>query len=163
MRILAFIFLLAGLAAGCHTTEKASEPLRVISILHGTSYGHCRGYCVKEELYQELILQQMQFNRDSVNFPRKTERTSLSDGEFSDLIAAIDWAKWDKLEKVIGCPDCADGGAEYIEIRTNKGTKRVTFDANSDPDGLEKLLVLLRGKREVLERARESHDNNEDK
>lgn len=155
MRLFILLSVIAALASGCRTTQNASEPIQVIYIKHGTSFGHCLGYCTKEESYQELSMTASQFNRDSTNFPSKHFRSDLSDGEFARIISAIDWKKWDKLPTVIGCPDCADGGAEYVEIKTNKGTKRVTFDAGSDPDGLENLLAILRGKREEMESPKE--------
>lgn len=155
MRILLICAVLATLATGCKTPQNTTPPVvsqngRVISILHGTSFGHCIGYCVKEERYQELSIQAMQFNRDSVSNPKKVSELPLSDGEFAELSALIDWNKWNQLETVIGCPDCADGGAEYIEIKTPEGTRRVTFDAGSNPDGLQKLLDRLRKKRAEL-------------
>jgi hypothetical protein len=155
MRIFMLLSVIAALAFGCRTTQQASEPIQAIYIKHGTSFGHCIGYCTKEESYQEFSMTASQFNRDSTNFPRKQFRTDLSDGEFSRIIAAIDWKKWDKLPTVIGCPDCADGGAEYVEIKTQKGTKRVTFDAGSDPEGLENLLAILRVKRDEMESPKE--------
>lgn len=152
MRILLICTVLAALASGCKTPDNSTAPVvvqngHVVSILHGTSYGHCIGYCVKEERYQELSIRMMQFSRDSVNYPGKISEVPLQDGEFAELISLIDWNKWNQLETVIGCPDCADGGAEYVEITTPQGTRRVTFDAGSDPDGLQKLLDKMRYRR----------------
>jgi hypothetical protein len=152
MRFLLICSVLATLAFGCKTPKNTTPPVvsqdgNVISILHGTSYGHCVGYCVKEERYQELSIRATQFNRDSENNPPKVTEAVLSDGEFAELVSLIDWNKWNQLETVIGCPDCADGGAEYIEITTSQGTRRVTFDAGSNPDGLQKLLDKMRSRR----------------
>jgi hypothetical protein len=155
MRILLICTVFAALTFGCRTTDHstpsvASQNGQVISILHGTSYGHCIGYCVKEELYRELSIRTTQSSRDAANHPEKTSETPLSDGELAELASLIDWNKWNQLENVIGCPDCADGGAEYIEITTAEGKRRVTFDAGSDPEGLGKLLDRLRKKRAEL-------------
>jgi hypothetical protein len=155
MRILLICTVFAALASACRTIDNstpsvASQNGQVISILHGTSYGHCIGYCVKEELYRELSIRTMQSSRDPENNPEKTSESPLSDGEFAELVSLIDWNKWNQLEVVIGCPDCADGGAEYLEITTPEGKRRVTFDAGSNPDGLEKLLDYMRKKRTEL-------------
>jgi hypothetical protein len=155
MRILLICTVLAALAFGCRTTDNStptavSQNGQVISILHGTSYGHCVGYCVKEELYRELSIRATQSSRNSESNPEKTSESPLSDGEFAELTSLIDWNKWNQLETVIGCPDCADGGAEYLEITTPEGKRRVTFDAGSNPDGLEKLLDRMRKKRVEL-------------
>ena len=43
-----------------------------------------------------------------------------------------------------GCPDCADGGSEWVEITHEGITKRVTFEAyNSIPENNE-LVIQLR-------------------
>lgn len=149
--ILLFTAVLA-LAAGCGTSKTTVDNGKVFTIVHGTSFGHCRGYCIKEEKYQPTAMAYTQFNRDSTNFPKKEQFQAFTETEFNALTATIDWTKWNQLEETIGCPDCADGGAEYIEITTAKGTKKVTFDAYSNPDGLEQLLVLLRARRKELEK-----------
>lgn len=155
MRTLLFLSVLI-IAAACGTAKNAKGDNEVVSILHGTSYGHCRGYCIKEELYTADKLVYTQYNRDSANFPKKEVVNTYTAEELNALFASIDPEKWKSLPETIGCPDCADGGAEYIEIRTKNATKRVMFDAHSDPEGLAEALVLLRAKRKVLEKAEEN-------
>ena len=44
------------------------------------------------------------------------------------------------LPERIGCPDCADGGAEWLELSRSNETKRVTFEP---PAGLPQQAALL--------------------
>jgi hypothetical protein len=56
-----------------------------------------------------------------------------------------------KLNEIYGCPDCADGGTEWIEIITaDKKTKKVTFEFGKNVPEIEKLINLLRKEREAL-------------
>ena len=155
MRTLLFLPVLI-LAAACGTSKNATGDHDVISILHGTSYGHCRGYCITEELYTADGIVFTQYSRDSANYPKKEMRDTYTAEELQALAATIDMSTWKALAERIGCPDCADGGAEYIEIRTKTGTKRVTFEAHSDPEGLAETLVLLRAKRRAFEKTEEN-------
>jgi hypothetical protein len=42
------------------------------------------------------------------------------------------------MDTVIGCPDCADGGAEWLELGFEKEVKRVTFEYMHEPDAYKK-------------------------
>ncbi len=48
------------------------------------------------------------------------------------------------LPKTIGCPDCADGGAEWIEIQSIDIHKKVTFEYLNEPNSLTALVTELR-------------------
>jgi hypothetical protein len=62
----------------------------------------------------------------------------------------IDQIGFVNLPKTIGCPDCADGGAEWIEIISGSGGKsqKVTFEYMNEP---AKLKDLASGLRTILE------------
>lgn len=54
-----------------------------------------------------------------------------------------------KLSETIGCPDCADGGAEWVEVEYVSGKKhRVTFEYMKEPDELKDYLIGLREQKE---------------
>ena len=48
------------------------------------------------------------------------------------------------LDERIGCPDCADGGSEWIEIGTKNKIYKVTFEYGDSLKGLDELLKLVR-------------------
>lgn len=140
--------------AACASMKSSGSDYQgdIISITHGTSYGMCRGYCLKDEHYTPGKLVFTISSRDSVAFPAKIHKEDYSTADFEKLVASFNWSVWDTLPANIGCPDCTDRGAEYIEITTKKGTKRVRFDAHSHPAGLDAPLEILRIKRKDLEK-----------
>ena len=156
MRIFILITVLSSLLIACGISKNASSTPEVISILHGTSFGHCRGYCIKEAVFTNTSMRYTKYNRDSLNYPKQEIIESFTTEEYTTLLATIDWEKWEAMDTIIGCPDCTDAGAEYIKITTSKGSKRVKFDAYSNPEGLEKLLSECRAKRRKIDRAEQN-------
>ena len=50
------------------------------------------------------------------------------------------------MPETIGCPDCADGGAEWIEIKLANGEKhKVTFEYMNAPSAFKNYISGLRG------------------
>jgi hypothetical protein len=109
----------------------------------GTSFGMCAGYC-REDLVVESS--EFSFTRSSWQntLPPESLEKPLSTTAWRQLIADIDVDTFRALQDVYGCPDCADGGAEYIEIQTDEFTKRVTFEYGKGPEQLQEALRQLR-------------------
>lgn len=152
MKRLIFALLCIGVLAACGTSRKTEATNEVLSIVHGTSFGHCQGYCIKEIRYEPGSITFIQKNRDSVNFPAKVYVEHLTRDDYKVLTDLWDKESWNALDAVIDCPDCADRGAEYLIITTTDGTKKVKYDAWSNPNGLEPLLNVIREKRKLLEK-----------
>jgi hypothetical protein len=112
----------------------------------GTSFGMCAGYC-REDLVVESS--EISFTRSSWQntLPPESLEKPLSTTAWRQLIADIDVDTFRALQDVYGCPDCADGGAEYIEIQTDEFTKRVTFEYGKAPEQLQDALQQLRALR----------------
>jgi len=71
--------------------------------------------------------------------------------EFQELLAAVDMQALQALPNVLGCPDCADGGAEWIEVETGNTLKRVEFEYGVAIPSIQPLLDLVRARRaEIL-------------
>ena len=145
-------FLLLALLVSCRTTKDAVNPDEILSIVHGTSFGHCHGYCIKEIRYEPGSITFTQMSRDSANFPAKVYVENLTRNDYAALTDLVDKESWKSLDSVINCPDCADRGAEYLIITTTNGTKKVLYDAWSNPKGMESLLTSIREKRKLLEK-----------
>ena len=64
--------------------------------------------------------------------------------------AASNFDAFKNLNEVYGCPDCADGGAEFIEIIKNEEVHRVTFEYNKSVQRFEKLIELMRNHRAMF-------------
>jgi len=62
-----------------------------------------------------------------------------------DSINSINTTSFFKLPETIGCPDCADGGAEWLEIILLNGKKhKVTFEYRNEPTQLKNQIIKLR-------------------
>lgn len=156
-----YLVLFVGLSClmpSCKTPKNADSSTasnttkgEIISITHGTSFGMCRGYCIHEEEYSEKGIVKSDKSWDTVRNPEKVENLKFTEKEFTVLTNALKAGKWNELEEVIGCPDCADRGSEYIIVKSKGGTKKVTFDAYTEVPEIADLLKLLRDKKKEME------------
>jgi len=137
--------------SACNTSKPVvTNETAVISITHGTNFGHCRGYCRKEIVFTEDQTEYIESSVDSDKNPEKRQKLAHSEANWKSLNDKINLETFNKQEERYGCPDCADGGSEYIEIKTLKGTKRVTIEFNKEQTELEPLLTELRTQRKEL-------------
>ncbi len=151
MKLLFSFLSLFILFSSCNTSKPVvSEETAIISITHGTNFGHCRGYCRKEVIFSEEQVQYIESSVDSGKNPDKKEQFAYTEAQWKSLSTKVNLESFEKLEESYGCPDCADGGSEYIEIKTLKGTKRVTIEFNKEAPQLEPLLTELRAQRKAL-------------
>ena len=49
-----------------------------------------------------------------------------------------------EFEDVIGCPDCADGGGEWIEVTFDDTVKRITFEYGDTLEPIQNLIDQMR-------------------
>jgi len=96
-----------------------------IVVKSGSFFGECIGYCSRElDLTKnEIIYSAATWNSSQ---QKKSYENILSRTEWESLKSKIDLDSFGKLDSVIGCPDCADGGGEWIEIKYFEKTKKVT-------------------------------------
>ena len=45
---------------------------------------------------------------------------------------------------VIGCPDCADGGGEWVEVMFDDTVKRITFEYGDTLEPIQNLIDQMR-------------------
>ena len=112
----------------------------------GTSYGECWGYCISELDLQgtEANFQIYGWWEDDPDFPTLSIESTISTNEWNEILDSFNFDEYTQLDDVYGCPDCADGGSEWIEITHDGMTKRVTFEAyNSIPEHND-LVIQLR-------------------
>lgn len=153
MKLMIFLTaILLTVFTACETPKKVVSDDTIISITHGTNFGHCRGYCRKEVIFTEDQVIYSQSGVDSTATPVKSEEFGNSLKDWNKLISLLDLKKFNNMKESYGCPDCADGGSEYIEIKTMKGTKRVTIEYGTAFPDLEPLLTELRTQRKKVEK-----------
>lgn len=141
MRILivAALFILVSCSA-----TKSTQKKEISEIRWGSSFGMCRGYCYTEYQYTPDSTRLIRKGWDTTAYPKTLEVFSLNPGEWQELKGSINLSAFDSLPERIGCPDCADGGAEWLEIITTEGSKKITYEYGQVPEGLEQILQLIR-------------------
>jgi hypothetical protein len=135
------------LGAACHSSPTEPE---VLTVRSGTFFGMCPpgAYCetTLEVASGSAVLTTIHRGGGSNIVIAGT----LAAGEWAALIATVDEGRLRSLPAIIGCPDCADGGAEWIEVTTSGWTKKVTFEFGSSPGGMEALATRVRSIRARL-------------
>ena len=140
-RNLVFVTLLL-LSFAFSACEKSKySDLSVIS--YGSSFGMCVGYCASE----------LAIGKDKMIFSEKQHRPkpdtrSCTKPIDADEVAAIkkliDIEKISALPEVIGCPDCADGGAEWVAVNADGKNYKVTFEYGKAPKELAAAVAKLK-------------------
>lgn len=146
-RHIGFVVLALSLAACEGGAVKTAAVTKVSST---TSFGMCAGYCktTLEISEKEAVLTREPWGRGaSSGLPVQRLTAPLSAQEWQDISSAAEAAKIDGLPETIGCPDCADGGAESLTIVAAKGTKTITFDHGAAIAEAQPLLDRVRALR----------------
>jgi hypothetical protein len=121
------------------------------TIKSGTSFGKCLGYCRKE---LEITATGMTLTRSGWNtkeYPPMSVWQEISRDEWQRLVQLIDQKMIAQIEDIYGCPDCADGGAEWIEVIQGDFSKKVTFEFGTTLEPIQPLLDEVRQIRAQLE------------
>ena len=141
--VLAFLVLV--------TDGESAEKNNMLSISSGSSFGECIGYCQQSITLtpippQVAISRKANFNQTS--YPPVYSKLPLTLNEWASLSSLVNLEIFQSLDDRIGCPDCADGGAEWVQINWANGSKRVTFENGKTVKGIEKLIAKLRQMRQ---------------
>ncbi|MCZ4225504.1 hypothetical protein [Pedobacter rhodius] len=115
----------------------------VNSIGYGTSFGMCAGYCVQNLLISNLKLT-FSKSKNGQTPDTKTCTKTISQEEVNAIRDLLNNDKIAALPEVIGCPDCADGGAEWVSVNAGGKQYKITFDYGKAPKELEAAVAKLR-------------------
>ncbi len=142
MKSIILLFLVCGLSVSCEKKEENNN--EIIKIKYGTSFGECIGYCKKDILLEPGNITYTRSGwQDTIETNTCSE--TLAGESWNILKTGIDTLQFFELSEIFGCPDCADGGAEYIEITTGSGRKhKVTYEYMNEPGALEDIVPELR-------------------
>lgn len=146
MRFSPRFLILAAACTAMACDSSPSAPDTVTAIRTTTSFGFCVGYC---ETTLEIGTDLMSFVEESRRgeLPTRMRSAPLSSAEWDSLIDALDQRAIERLPDVVGCPDCADGGAESLEVIAADWRKRVTFEHGARMPELQPLLDRVRALR----------------
>ena len=116
-----------------------------IRIDMGTSFGECWGYCIFQLVIENGEANFVAYNWwDNLSFPDLSVNETYSSSEWNNVLNNININDFFELDEEYGCPDCADGGAEWIELTINGNTHKVTFEAYTEVEGIEEIILILR-------------------
>ncbi len=153
MKMTVFSLLLLMILGSCRSdTATPAESVDGLIIRSGTSFGFCVGYCQKDYVFDKTnVTLTEQDKRAPTQNPTKTCQKTISQADWNALTAAAKPDLFSRQPETLGCPDCADGGAEYIELQLNDRRHRVTFEFGKTIPGFEPLVEAIRSQRTAFE------------
>lgn len=124
-----------------------SQRKNIVAISSGTSFGECLGYCRRSITLRcngRTLIALKEPNGVDSAYPPVEKQYKISSTLWNELVDLVNVGRFRSLDDRIGCPDCADGGAEWIEIEGKNFKKRVTFEYNQSIEGFDALVKKLR-------------------
>jgi hypothetical protein len=138
-RLLILLALLFNTACADDATAPAAGGSSVVRVRSQTSFGFCAGYCTTEMLVDSLQARLISRSFDAERYPTRTVTQTITLQDWRQLTAAIDTARFSRLDPVYGCPDCADGGAELVELEWGSQRRQVSFEYGKPPAPMQAL------------------------
>lgn len=128
--------MFAGLALAMCLAACASVPqpaqTNVRQIVSTTSFGMCVGYCTTRLEISEgraVLIREARGGRGAPqNLPAQRFTQVLTPDEWDAIEALAANTNLTGLSPVIGCPDCADGGAESLTIESSGAPQSISFE-----------------------------------
>ncbi len=145
------------LLTNCVKESSAVDKQAIMSdyvVKYGTSFGMCVGPCRKEMSLQNDEISFTVFyteGRGATGGTPKTFKEVMDVTSRNSILKNIDYESFKKLNEIVGCPDCADGGAEWVEITKGDTKHKVTFELGKAPKEIESLVTVLREKKVYFE------------
>lgn len=146
------ILLLAALLApvACAQLPFAADA-SVTSVIYGTSFGMCVGYCQTQMIVGGTEVTLIERSWEDARFPPRTRVFEITEAEWQRISTLARNGGLEQVAGVHGCPDCADGGAEFIELKTGGDRVRATFEFRQNLAPITELQAELRTLRERLQ------------
>ena len=117
---------------------------KVAGVNYGTSFGMCVGYC-KRDVSVDSINTKVNCSSWSAELKPISKVIQTSKSTWDSVRVLLNSKEFLLLPETIGCPDCADGGAEWLELKMANGEMhKVTFEYYHEPEILKNYLGALR-------------------
>lgn len=118
---------------------------------YGTSFGECLGYCIQYVTIEggQALLTMKGWDMDG---PLEDKNCSIQyfRDPLPDYLEKFDLEAFMDMDDVYGCPDCADGGAEFLELSIRGTVKLVTFEYGDAPAEISGVVESLRDLKETF-------------
>lgn len=137
--VLSSIFVL--IIVNCKKENSDTNTKNPEYIEYGTSFGECIGYC-KSSLKvtkEKIICKKSSWG----TLEDVTTSKDNNNEDWTKLLNKINLNTFFSLDSIYGCPDCADDGAEWIEIKRENKTHKVIFEFGEEPEALKAILQSL--------------------
>ncbi len=133
----------------------ASQPAGVTRVVSTTSFGMCVGYCTTRLEISEgqaVLIREARGGRGAPNPAQTPQRysTPLTPSEWQEIQRLATNVDFDALPDTVGCPDCADGGAEGLTVEGSAGAESVSLEFRASIPEAQPLLDRVRALRERL-------------
>ena len=147
-----WLFLAATVLGACAGAPAAPADIR--QVVSTTSFGMCVGYCTTRlELSegQAVLIREARGGRGAPQgLPEQRISAVLTPDEWQEIERLAANANLSGLPAVIGCPDCADGGAESLTIAGAGEPRTVSFEYGAAVAQAQPLLDRVRAVRARL-------------
>lgn len=135
------IILFVAFTASC---SNESLYRNVAEVNYGTSFGMCVGYCK-----HDVSIDSMYTSYSCAGWTKEVRPTlykvQTTKSAWDSVKVLLSNKAFFELPATIGCPDCADGGAEWVEVKLLNGTThKVVFEYNNEPQQLQGSIAKLR-------------------
>lgn len=117
------------------------------TISYGSSFGMCVGFCTNELTISDLKVTYSKIQRAPKPDEKKCTKPIAAE-EIEAIKNLLNSEKIAALPEVIGCPDCADGGAEWIAVNADGKNYKITFEYGKPPKELAAAVAKLKVLRE---------------
>ena len=149
-----FVVLAAAMFLAACASAPPPAPANIRQIVSTTSFGMCVGYCTTRlEISpgRAVLIRQARGGRGAPqNLPDQRFAAVLSPDEWDEIERLAASTNLSGLPPVIGCPDCADGGAESLTIEGSAAPQSVSFEFGASIEQAGPLLERVRALRTRL-------------
>jgi hypothetical protein len=140
------------LSACASAAPQSASVTRVVST---TSFGMCVGYCTTRlEIIEgeAVLIREARGGRGAPDPAQTPQRysTPLTPAEWQEIQRLAANVDFDALPEAVGCPDCADGGAERLTVEGPGGAESVSLEFRASIPQAQPLLNRVRALRERL-------------
>lgn len=113
-----------------------------VIIKGGFSFGECHKNCrgLVEVANNKIVYSSLANGSDT---PLKQCSINTTASVVTGLTNSVNFDAFLNLPSIIGCPDCTDGGAEWIEISSGGKSHKVTFEYGKAPVELSSLSLFM--------------------
>jgi hypothetical protein len=134
------VFITACTAIG--EEVKSQGQTQPMIIKGGFSFGECNKNCKATVVVANNKVTYSSL-KNGANAPLKECSENIAPAVVAGLTASVNFDVFLNLPATIGCPDCNDGGAEWIELSMGSSAHKVTFEYGKPPMELQAISLFF--------------------